>query len=204
MENMETSTGEPAGTHDPGLESLLLRARDGDVAAYEAFYTATVRLVLPSVRRICGENYCEDALADAYFQAWKTLPSYDPARGSALAWLKTIARSRALDALRSDRRLHDGLVGAPDCDPDREPCPAAGPQEIVEGREQQARLHAALALLPSRQRQLLALAYDRGCTHDEISAMTGLSTGAVRHLLRQTHVRLHDTLRGGDDASVQP
>lgn len=190
----------PGAGLDARLRSLLLAAAAGDVGAFEQFYASTVRMVLPSVRRICGEIHCEDALADAYFQAWKTLASFDPARGTAMSWLKTIARTRALDCLRRERALHDGLAGAPEFDPDEQPHLAAGPVEIAQTRQEHARLQAALAALPTRQRQLLALIYDRDCTHQEIAQITGMPLGTVRHLLRQSHSRLQDSIQPGGDA----
>lgn len=195
----EQKSGEPAATAgtDARLRCLLLAAAAGDVPAFEEFYRSTVRMVLPSVRRICGDNHCEDALAEAYFQAWKTIASFDPARGTAMAWLKTIARTRALDCLRRERAGHDP-AGAADIDPDEQPGTAAGPVELVHDRQQHARLQVALAALPVRQRQLLALAYDRDCTHEEIARSTGLSLGLVRRLLRQSHVKLQNSLTGGD------
>ncbi len=47
-----------------------------------------------------GSADLEDVLASAYFQVWRELQRFDAQRGSAVTWLLTIVRSRALDTLR--------------------------------------------------------------------------------------------------------
>ena len=65
------------------------------------------------MRRITGEAHAEDVLSEVYLQVWRGLAGYDVSRGQPLAWLVTIARSRALDKLRCERRSHGGQLDAP-------------------------------------------------------------------------------------------
>ena len=46
----------------------------------------------------------EEVMADAFVQAWRTAAGFESSRGSVLAWLITITRSRALDRVRSRQR----------------------------------------------------------------------------------------------------
>lgn len=179
---------------EASLARLLQAAKLGDVAAFESFYGATIRLVLPAVRRVCGEPRCEDALADAYFQAWRTLASFDASRGSALAWIKVIALSRARDCMRAERLRHGGADGAVAWDEEEEVDGSAGPEQIAETAQASALLRTAIAQLPARQRMLIGLAYYSELTQGELAQQTGLSLGAVKSSMRDSYARLRGIL----------
>ncbi len=185
-----------AVTDDPddSLSNMLAAARNGDVSAFEAFYVATIRRMLAMARRICGEAHGDDATADAYFQAWATLLSYDHTRGTALAWLATIVRSRAHDVLRRERHRHGGQNGAPAFDPDDHACPLPGPIEQVETLQRARAVHSALRALPLAQQTLVGLAYFDDCSHDEIARQTGMPLCAVGPEMRRAHRRLNAAL----------
>ena len=179
---------------DQRLADLLRATAHGDQRAFEAFYEATIRLVLPSVRRICGDAHAEDALADAYVQAWTTAQTFDAARGSALAWIRMIAGSRGRDRMRAERHSHGGLDGALPRDADEQHDDACGPDEILHSAQACARLRAAVSALPARERMLIGLAYYREFTQQQISDETGLPLGTVKRLMRDSHARLHAML----------
>src|SRR6185369_5481191 len=157
------------------LAGLLRAAAGGDGGAFESFYSSTARYAMAVVRRIAGDVHAEDVLSDCYFQAWRNAKQFDSARGSALAWLLTMARSRALDRLRQETLRHGGLSGAPEFDPDSgEPGQDAGPQQLLESVEAGSRVHAALSQLSPNERWVLGLAYFREHTQTEIASLTGL------------------------------
>lgn len=189
-----TPTHQPDPELDQRLADLLRAAGGGDQCAFEAFYEATIRLVLPSVRRICGDAHAEDALADAYVQAWTTAQTFDASRGSALAWIRMIAGSRGRDRMRAERHSHGGLDGALPHDADEQPDDACGPDEILHNVQACARLRAAVSALPARERMLIGLAYYREFTQQQISDETGLPLGTVKTLMRDSHARLHAML----------
>lgn len=179
---------------DAHLSQLLVAAKEGDIAAFEAFYVSTVRLVLPVTRFVCGDDHCEDALSDAYFQAWKQLPGWDPARGSVLTWIKMIARSRARDRMRAERVRNAGFCGPIACDAWEAADSQPGPQEIMEQLQERALLRTAVEALPSRHQQLLQLTYQGEFTQTEVAAQTGLPLGTVKTMLRRSYVRLRDVM----------
>lgn len=90
------------------LKVTICAAALGDIASFAGLYESTASWLLRLVRRITGPQDAEDVLADVYLQVWRSLPEYDDKRGEPLAWLATIARSRALDRLRTERRRHGG------------------------------------------------------------------------------------------------
>ncbi|MBC5767208.1 RNA polymerase sigma factor [Ramlibacter albus] len=183
---------------DEQLAQWLRAAAGGDGRAFESFYEATSRHALAVVRRITGEAYAEDVLADCYFQAWRNAAQFDPARGSALSWLMTLARSRALDRLRQETLRHGGATGAPHYEADaHERCPALGPDELLESVEASTRLHEALRELSANERWVLGLAYFRDLSQTEIASLTGMPLGTVKSLMTRSQQKLRGVLQKG-------
>ena len=96
-------------------------------AALDAFYERYKRTAFALVYRIVGNREdAEDVLVDVFWQAWQQAGRYDESRGKPLAWLLTIARTRAIDSVRShgSRRTED-LESQPETPaPDRESTPS--------------------------------------------------------------------------------
>src|SRR3977135_2999134 len=86
---------------------LIQRMASKDADALDAFYTRYNRLAFGLVFRIVGNRPdAEDVLTDVFWQVWQQAPRYDSSRGKPIAWLLTIARTRAIDCLRSTNRQH--------------------------------------------------------------------------------------------------
>src|SRR5436190_15754549 len=84
---------------------LVQRMASKDATALDAFYTRYNRLAFSLVYRIVGNrDDAEDVLVDVFWQVWQQSARYDEARGKPIAWLLTIARTRAIDSLRSSHR----------------------------------------------------------------------------------------------------
>jgi RNA polymerase sigma factor (sigma-70 family) len=78
------------------------RLRAGDASALEELYDRHGGLLYSVVLKIVGRaTDAEDVLQEAWFQVWKRCGSYDPSRGPVVAWLVTLAKSRAIDRYRS-------------------------------------------------------------------------------------------------------
>ena len=85
------------------LDALLRRVAHRDSDAFAALYDATRSRVYGMVLRVLRDRgYSEETTQDVYLQVWRTAESYDPASGSALAWLLTLAHRRAVDRVRSE------------------------------------------------------------------------------------------------------
>jgi RNA polymerase sigma-70 factor (ECF subfamily) len=181
---------------DEMLAGLLRAAAGGDGRAFEQFYDATARQALGLVRRIAGDAHAEDVLADSYFQAWRSAAQFDASRGSALTWLLTLARSRALDRLRQETLRHGGLSGAPEFDADELQQPGAvGPDALLESVEARSRLHEALGTLAPNERWVLGLAYFREFSQSEIASITGMPLGTVKSLMTRAQHKLREALQ---------
>lgn len=173
---------------DVALARLLAAAAARDAQAFERFYDATVGHARALARRIVQGADLEDALADAYLDAWRLAPRFDPLRGSAVSWLLNIVHSRALDLLRRRPPAADGR------DPDDAPCTDPGPGDRLWQREAGQRLDLALATLSGRERWVLGLAYFRDLPHAAIAEVTGLPLGTVKSLILRAQGKLRQAL----------
>ena len=167
------------------LRGLIARIARQDEAALGELYDATHGAVHGLALRITrNAALAQEATEDGYWQVWRQALRYDERRGNAMAWILTIARSRALDALRRDdpAEAHPEpellLEGLPSADGD--------PQDLLIATERDRAVHAALATLDALPRQLLALAFFRGLTHEEIAAATLLPLGTVKSHIKRS------------------
>src|SRR5437879_4875060 len=129
---------------------LVQRMASKDADALDAFYTRYNRLAFSLVFRIVGSRPdAEDVLTDVFWQVWQQAPRYDSSRGKPVAWLLTIARSRAIDCLRSTSRQQ---VKTDELDAQKNP-PAGEtePDSFVLADTRRA-VQEALQTLPEQQR----------------------------------------------------
>ena len=86
------------------LNSLLRRVAQHDVDAFAEFYDLTSSNVFGLVARVLRDpGYSEETAQEVYLQVWRNASNYDPAKGSALAWLLTVAHRRAVDRVRIEQ-----------------------------------------------------------------------------------------------------
>lgn len=189
------SSGAPLqdSADDETLAGWIARMARQDEGALEALYDATAARVHGLARRLTQRiALAEEVLEATYWQAWREAPRFDATRGRPITWLLAIARSRAIDALRREQRFqHEALPedGEADAKPTTDDTTPA-PPDLLEATRSHAHVHAALASLEPRSRQLVALAFFRGLTHEEIAAGQGLPLGTVKSLIRRALVQL--------------
>jgi len=182
-----------AAATDAALRSLIERMAAGDQRALERFYECTVRRAYAVAVRILRQaEAAEEAVEDAYWQAWREAGRYDAARGRPLTWLLTMCRSRALDALRrrepaEPREDIESLSGDP-ADPHDDPA------YLLDSLQRGSAVRAAVEALKPQARQLVALAFFRGMTQQEIAVACGLPLGTVKATLFRAYQQLKDSL----------
>jgi RNA polymerase sigma-70 factor, ECF subfamily len=170
---------------------LIRQMAQKDGAALDAFYERYKRTAFALVYRIVGNREdAEDVLVDVFWQAWQQADRYDPSRGKPLAWLLTIARTRAIDSVRShgSRRTED-LESQPE---KAAPAPSADPFVQADTREA---VVDALRTLPEQQRVALELAYYQGMSHTEIAAALNQPLGTVKDRIRNGMLHLRKRLK---------
>jgi RNA polymerase sigma-70 factor, ECF subfamily len=136
----------------------------------------------------------QDVAQDVFLRLWRRPGAFDPARGDLGAYLRLMARSRALDLWRSAQaggRASDRLKIAGGRD---EPRPDDQPAERLERDEHRRRVRAALGALPDAQREAVVLAYWGGLTADEIALRSGVPVGTAKSRVRLGLKRMRDAL----------
>jgi RNA polymerase sigma-70 factor (ECF subfamily) len=157
-------------------DALLRRIAAGDSRALRQLYDRCATAALAVAQRILGtRTEAEDAVQEAFLDAWRNAARFDARRGSAEAWLITMARSRALDRMRQR-----GAATRHQSQPDDAAPAAASPIESVSRREEQERIQGALASIPGDQREVMELAFYEGLTQREIAARTGQPLGTIK------------------------
>jgi RNA polymerase sigma factor (sigma-70 family) len=193
----------PRAAGEIQLQSWIQRITRQDEAAFAALYEAAIGRVYGLALRITRHAaLAEEVAEDAFWQIWREAPRFDPARGTAMAWLLTITRSRALDSLRArdPAELVEDAGELADAH-NRLEWPAS-PVDLLTATQSDDSLHQALAQLDAQPRQLIALAFFRGLTHDEIAAHTGMPLGTVKSHIRRGLTTLKTLL--GDTAGQRP
>jgi RNA polymerase sigma-70 factor (ECF subfamily) len=189
-------TGAPEKISD---RALLGRVATGDMAALRLVYDAHAPRAMAIARRILRNvEEAEDIVQETFLELWRRAPQFDGSRGGLVSWIVTIARSRAIDRLRSAStagRAVDGASATPDVHPTVPPSPVAE----TERRLTESRVADALAALPPEQRQTIQLAYFDGLSQSEIAAKTGCPLGTVKMRVKLAVGKLKNLLK--DDFS---
>ena len=184
---------------DAELVKWIAQVCERDEKALAALYDVLVSKVYGLVLRIVGQRQlAEEVTEDVFWQIWRQAPRFDVERGSPRAWVMTMARSRALDALRrlkSVSTFESELVG-------EEESMEQNPIDLLVAVEQNTHLHQALGKIEALPRQLVSLAFFKGLSHEEIASHTGLPLGTVKSHIRRALLRLRELLPGLTSATM--
>jgi len=183
--------------------ALVLRARDGDRAAFEELVRRTSRLVFARLYLDTGRaDRAEDLLQETLLLAYRSLKRLaDPA--GFRPWLLAIAHNVLID---DARRMTRQKRAAPAADTPVAALRAAGPSpdELAQREEVRQRVLSVLRSLPEEYRLPLTLRYLTGADYDAIGEQLGLTNGSLRGLLhrglKMLRDRLPHDLRNGADA----
>jgi RNA polymerase sigma-70 factor (ECF subfamily) len=172
---------------------LIQQVAKQDRNAFSQLYDRCSSLVFSlALRMLKARSDAEDLLQEVFVQIWRQAANYNEERGSPEAWIINIARSRAIDKLRSIRRMEKSFVLTED--PSRV---ESGTDVESSAAESEVRMtmNSALATLPETQRKVLELAYFDGLTQAEIAHHLAEPLGTVKTRMRSGIQRLRDILR---------
>jgi RNA polymerase sigma-70 factor, ECF subfamily len=178
---------------DP-LVDIVRRVAKGDQAALGQLYDVTSAAVYGLVRRMLGDaSAAEEITIDVYSQVWRLAPGYSEEKGSPTTWLLVLARSRALDHLRSvTRRIREREHPIEFVAELSHPGPNPEMTVISENRRQI--IQAVLADLPPEQLELIQMAFFEGLTHNEVAERTGIPLGTIKSRIRAGMTRMRELL----------
>ena len=179
-------------TSSPADSELVARAAAGDERAVGLLYDRYGTVLYAVAFRVLGERAdAEEVVLEAFTQAWRDAPRFEPGRGSVAGWLTTIARSRALDLVRARTRRSRitaaAAAGAPAAPP--------GPDSALDHEERRREVRRALDALSPTQRQAIELAYFEGLSQSEIAERLQEPLGTIKTRVRLGMQKLRECLR---------
>ncbi|MBE7734010.1 sigma-70 family RNA polymerase sigma factor [Devosia sp. CC-YST696] len=187
--NKEQSLAAPDPAEDLSAKILAI-ADHADMDAFQSLfqsYAPRIRAYLLKLTR--NAQAAEDLMQETMLAIWRKAGQYDPARGTASAWIFTIARNIWIDAWRKQRR--------PEIDPN-DPALAAAPEpdaaNQMEMRQSHDALHKAMQTLPKEQIELIRLSFFEEASHSVIAKQLGLPIGTVKSRIRLAFGRLRTAL----------
>jgi len=168
---------------------LRLVAR-GDAGAFDAVYDQVAPSVFGVVRRVVRDvAQSEEVTQDVLLEVWRNAASFDPERGSALAWVMTLAHRRAIDRVRSVQKESERERRAAAAD-----VPYDEVAEAVESSLEHERVRRCLGSLTALQRESVTLAYYGGYTYGQVASLLGVPSGTIKTRMRDALIRLRDCL----------
>src|SRR5947208_7716681 len=178
-------------------ESLVPAIARGDLAAFEALYDRHSSTLYALLLRILSKpEDAQEVLQETFVKVWTNARMFDALRGSEVAWLISIARSRGIDRLRSRK-----IRGDRENDAGREISihssfveKTTGADEAIRSQERTA-VRGALSELPDAQRVALELAYFEGLSQSEIAERLSQPLGTIKTRMQLGMKKLRERLR---------
>lgn len=170
------------------VKGMVARNEASLAELYDCTLSKVYGLALKITRR---HDLAEDVVGDTYWQAWQEAPRFDSTRGPTIAWLMMICRSRAIDALR---RLDEAESHPEPQDLVAHETAASVPLENLLILERDSALYIAMNALGATQRQLIALAFFKGLTHEDIAEQMNMPLGSVKSNIKRAQTKLKAAL----------
>jgi RNA polymerase sigma-70 factor (ECF subfamily) len=182
----------PAPGSAPDVGELLRTVARGDEAAFGRLYDLIAPRVYGLIRRVLRDPaQAEEVTQEVLVEVWRTAARFDAARGSATAWVLTIAHRRAVDRVRSEQAAADRTmkVGSASVD-----TPYDEVVDEVVGRLERQQVRHCLDDLTELQRQAVTLAYYQGHSYREVADLLQTPLPTVKTRMRDGLIRLRDCL----------
>jgi RNA polymerase sigma-70 factor (ECF subfamily) len=177
---------------DPDLIELTAQRNEQALAElYDRYH----RLIFSVAINIVGSHEeAEEITLDVFTRVWEKAHTYQPERAKVNTWLTRMARNRAIDVLRREnvRPMKHSISWA---DTSSEPATKGrSPEAAAHEEDQKQRVRKAIATLPDKQKEVLALAYFKGYSHSEIASALELPLGTVKGRIRSAMQKLRTLL----------
>lgn len=192
MLSLAWSTAAAAGGEEGGLFDRLRRR---DAQAMAQLYDRYGRAVYALIHRIVQDTaVAEDLVQETFLRIWNQAQAFDPGRGSAAAWILTVARNRAIDWKRSaEGKAERNLWEVYD---DERPAQFLDFEKQLIHADQAERVRRAMEKLNDKQRTVIELAYFEGLTQSEMAERTGQPLGTIKTWVRAALQLLRQELGG--------
>jgi len=204
---------------DPDAELLARVARDDASAVRQLVARKLPRLLSLAARMLGDRMEAEDVAQEAFVRIWKQAPHWREGEARFDTWLHRVAMNLCYDRLRSRRETVDGGLddeAAIEAASAAQAVQAGGaaqdvhpphtPEAALEASQDGARVRAALAALPTRQREALVLTYYQELSNAQTAGLMGIGIEALESLLARARRALRAQLSAGAglDAAAAP
>jgi RNA polymerase sigma-70 factor (ECF subfamily) len=191
MRSEDRVAGPPAAAA-PDADALLRAVAKGDEDAFGRFYDLVVARVYGLIRRVLRDAaQAEEVTQEVMVEVWRSAGRFDPLRGSATAWVFTIAHRRAVDRVRAEQASADRVRRLA---PEAAETPGDVVVEEATAQIERQQVRRCLKTLTELQREAITLAYYNGYTYREVAQMLGAALPTVKTRMRDGLIRLRDCL----------
>jgi RNA polymerase sigma-70 factor (ECF subfamily) len=176
----------------------MARVAKGEHHALSQLYDQSSTVLFSLALRILGNREeAADLLQETYLDVWRKVVRYDVGRGTPIAWLITLTRSRAIDRLRTrgSRTLRRINPSIDDAETSSVADRSSGPFDSQDDQELQSLIREAWANLPQIQQQTVELAYYAGLPSTEIAVQLNQPVEAVKTCIALGMSRLRESLQ---------
>jgi RNA polymerase sigma-70 factor, ECF subfamily len=173
------------------LDQLLGRVARGDQAAYEVVYDRLAGPVFGLIRRVMRDPaQSEEVAQEVLLEIWRSAEKFDPARGTAMTWVMTIAHRRAVDRVRS-------VAAQAHRDQESAARLSLTTDEVAEQAEasiERQRVRRCLESLTDIQRESVLLAYYDGYTYPDVARLLNVAVATIKTRIRDGLLRMRDCM----------
>ena len=167
-------------------DQIIQRVLGGDTEAFRWIVERYQGPVWQLIHHLVGSDISDDLAQDVFVSAFAKLAGYDPGQSRFSTWLFTIARNKAINAMKKKR---------PTCVSDLPERPCQGnPSDDAVHKELLEQLDLEVEKLPPRQRRALILADYQQLPYDEIAQIEGIRLGTVKSRINRARARLRAVL----------
>lgn len=175
---------------DPG--DLLRAVARGDERSFGRLYDMVAPRVYGLIRRVLRDPaQAEEVAQEVLVEVWRTAARFDPARGSATAWVFTIAHRRAVDRVRSEHAAAERVLRAGAASVET---PYDAVADEVAGRLERQQVRNCLDDLTELQRQAVTLAYYQGHSYPQVAELLNAPLPTIKTRMCDGLIRLRDCL----------
>jgi RNA polymerase sigma-70 factor (ECF subfamily) len=163
-------------------------------AGFAGAFREHARAAFAAAVRVLGDAAAaEDVVQDVFLALWRDPSKFDAARGSLRTYVAMMARSRALDRVRT-RAAREAAAARLQVEEELGPRVQEAPEDVVVERERALGALRAVKSLPDPQREAVALTYAAGLSAREVAAATGVPLGTAKSRLRLGLVKAREHL----------
>ena len=182
------------------VRELVLRARSGEVEAFEMLYHMHQAGIFTFIRsQVRQAELAADLTQDTFVRAWESLPKLRD-ENAFRGWLHRIASNLIRDEVKSGRARLEVVESAWSDEngsvrPEQPTLERDGPEQIALAREASREVWAALGALPTEQQAAVVMHHLEGMSVEEIAAAMKVRPGTIMSRLARAREALRQSLR---------